>query len=302
MKLDPKRLFDLLAVAEYGSFSHAAEKIGISQPAMSTSVALLEQSLGVKLVERGRKGALLNEYGDLVVRQARLLSTAMDRVAEEVRLKKMNVLGPLAIGASPAAAAGLVPAAIAKLDRGNQKAAISIVEGLDSELIGLLRSGIIDLMVAPLKIEREDDDIEEIPLLEEQVVVILRAGHALAKRKTINLRDVHSCSWILPRDGSAFRRHIEALFITAGVAFPIDCMETNSMLAIKAIVRQTDRISITSSALSEPERSMKQLAAIPLGDLHRPRLFGVKLRRGSLSSLGKEFLSALREAAEQRAK
>jgi DNA-binding transcriptional LysR family regulator len=302
MKVDPKRLFDLLAVAEYGSFSHAAEKIGVSQPAMSLSIALLEKSLGVKLVERGRKGAQLNDYGELVARQARLLSTAMDRVAEEVRLKKMNVLGPLAIGASPAAAAGLVPAAIAKLDRGPQKAAISIVEGLDSDLIGLLRAGIIDLMVAPLNIERPADDIEEIPLLQEKFIVILRAGHPLAKRRTIYLRDIHDCSWIMPRHGSAFRRHVEALFISAGVPFPLDCMETNSMLAIKAIVRQSDRLSITSSELAEPERSMRQLAAIPLADHHRPRVFGVKLRKGSISPLGEMFLAALRETAERRSK
>jgi len=301
MKLDPKRLFDLLAVAEYGSFSRAAEKIGVSQPAISLSIALLERSLGVKLVERGRKGAILNEYGELVARQARLLSTAMERVAEEVRLKKMNVLGPLAIGASPAAAAGIVPAAIAKLDSDKLNAAISIIEGLDSDLMGLLRSGIIDLMVAPLNVERKADDIEEIPLLQEKFVVIVRMGHRIAKRKTIHLKDIYSNHWIMPRLGSAFRQHVDALFVSAGVPFPTDCMETNSMLAIKAIVRQTDRVSITSSQLAEPEHSMGELAAIPLADLHQPRVFGVKLRKGSLSPIGEKFLAALRDATAQSA-
>jgi DNA-binding transcriptional LysR family regulator len=73
MRIDPRRLLDLLAVARHGSFSGAAEALGVSQPGLSQSIALLEHGLGVRVLERSRHGARLTEPGEALVFHARAL-------------------------------------------------------------------------------------------------------------------------------------------------------------------------------------------------------------------------------------
>ena len=68
--IDARLVAYLLAVAEHGSFIAAADALGISQPALSNSIALLERRLGVRVLERSHKGSTLNDYGEILVRRA----------------------------------------------------------------------------------------------------------------------------------------------------------------------------------------------------------------------------------------
>jgi DNA-binding transcriptional LysR family regulator len=82
MSLDQKRLHNLLAVARTGSFGRAAAALGVSQPALSTSIALLEKTVGGAVLKRDRSGATLTPLGEILIQHARsleLLSTARQK-------------------------------------------------------------------------------------------------------------------------------------------------------------------------------------------------------------------------------
>ena len=68
--VDPKRLIELLRIADRGSFTRAAAALGVSQPALSNSVAVLEKMLGVRVFDRTRNGATLTEFGRLLAGHA----------------------------------------------------------------------------------------------------------------------------------------------------------------------------------------------------------------------------------------
>src|SRR5579875_8512 len=100
MAVDPKRLIELLSIAETGSFTKAAAARRISQPALSNSMAVLEQSLGVRVLERGRGGAALTEYGRLLATHAQALTALLARAEDDLRLKREGLDGYLRVGAS----------------------------------------------------------------------------------------------------------------------------------------------------------------------------------------------------------
>ena len=77
MALDAKRLIDLLRISEHGSYTHAAAAEGISQPALSNSIAVLEKELGVRVLDRTRRGATLTDFGRLLVSHAALLESLL---------------------------------------------------------------------------------------------------------------------------------------------------------------------------------------------------------------------------------
>src|SRR5262245_25088069 len=102
MPLNPKRLADLLAIAEHGSFSRAAAATRVSQPALSLSISVLEKELSVRVLIRERKGVRLTDFGEILVRSARALQSTLGQAEEEIRLARQDTSGPLTIGASPA--------------------------------------------------------------------------------------------------------------------------------------------------------------------------------------------------------
>src|SRR5262249_14576960 len=141
MEIDPRHLRILRAIAEHGSFTRAAAAQGISQPAMSAGIALLEKELGVRVLERGRHGARLNEFDQLLIRHARGLDALLDQAKAEIDLKRLGYEGPLLIGGTPVTLIELVPAAIEQLARGRARVSITVMEGVDAALLEKLRAG-----------------------------------------------------------------------------------------------------------------------------------------------------------------
>src|SRR5262252_6965864 len=103
--LDPKRLIDLLRVVEHGSYTRAAEARGVSQPALSNSIGGLERQLGLRLLNRDRRGITPTDYGALLVEHAKTLEALLSRASQELELKRSGLLGSLRIGMTPVAAA-----------------------------------------------------------------------------------------------------------------------------------------------------------------------------------------------------
>ena len=77
MAIDPRQLANLLAVAKHGSFNRAAAALGLSQPALSNSIRQLERRLGVSVLDRTSSGSTLNEFGNILIRQAQTVEALL---------------------------------------------------------------------------------------------------------------------------------------------------------------------------------------------------------------------------------
>jgi DNA-binding transcriptional LysR family regulator len=293
--LDPKKLIDLLAIAEHGSYTHAAVARGVSQPALSNSVALLERAIGVRVLERNRRGAELTDFGRLLTSHAAALHSVLARASEEVELKKLGMEGSLAIGASPVACVDIVPDAISRLKKTTPNIAIRIDERPDDELIKALRFGEIDFMIGPTGLTADPPDIQREVLLEDGFQIIMRRKHRLARCKSMALSELRGVHWVMPNAQSTIWRQIEALFAAENEPWPVNCITTNSITALKSLVMRGDFVSIASGKLLKPERDAGHLVCIALRNSNFVREICIRQRRGAmLTPIAQRFLAIIR--------
>lgn len=298
MSIDPRQLASLLAVAQHGSFNRAAAARGISQPALSGSIAQLERRLAVPLLDRSQRGSTLTPYGEILVRHAKAMFAVLDQADEEVRLKRLGIDGQLRVGATPSLVLKFLPTVIARLCREYPDVSISITEGLDDELMPALISGSLDIVFAPLsRTFPSPPEIIEEALFDDSFALGVGPKSGLARRKSITLPELKDARWVLPGPGSAYRRHIEAMFTTAGLAWPENCVTTNSLALVESLVAGANRVTVISQ-LQTRVLNVWRVRGIRLRG-GGERTIGMKRRRTSQSS---KLCSTLAQFAHEAAR
>ena len=300
VKIDPRRLLDLLSVAKHGSFSAAAVAMNVSQPGLSRSIAVLEREVGATVLERGRQGARLNAMGQALIFYAETLEALLDRAQAEVRLRSLGLEGSVRIGVTPITAAGVVPKALEILVQMAPKVNISITEGLDSEIADLLRRGQLDLVVSRIGVGPDYPDLQQETLFISDWALITRVGHPLSRRPSVKLSDLKDVRWVLPAGGSAFRQQMERVFAASDLGWPAQSINTNSIIAIKAIVMSTDCVSLMARGLVEVEIEAGRLWAIALEDVGSQRPVGLTWRRSEkLTPTAARLVEILRRVSKE---
>src|SRR5438270_4565612 len=196
----PTGLRILREVAQAGSFSAAAQSLGYTQSAVSRQVATLESAAGRALFERGRGGVTLTPAG------ARLLQTAVS-VLDELDAARRELadeeatLRPVRLGAFPAAAASLVPKALASLPRHVE---LTFREATTPALTRALRAGTLDLAIMarspPFRPpDAESPALELTTLFERELNVGVSAGHPLAGARAVEVEQLEGQVWVASR-------------------------------------------------------------------------------------------------------
>ena len=139
-----RSLRTLVAVADRGSFAAAARAVGLTQSAVSMQLRGLETELGTELFDRNRRPPVLNDHGKLLVRRAREIVQLYERMAETPASGADVMAGLLEVGAVPTALSGIVPRALASLQRSNPRIAVNLVNGMSGELLPRVESGELD--------------------------------------------------------------------------------------------------------------------------------------------------------------
>lgn len=300
MTLDAHHLACLLAIARTGSFSRAAVELGQSQPTLSNNIALLERRLGVKVLERSKRGSSLTPHGEILVRRAEGLQGLLEDAESEVRNLDMYILGPLKIGATPSVLPLLVPTALALMGNHDNNSVIEVVEGLDQSLTPKLQTGSLDIVVGPVgELFMDSLDVKETVLLRDPFCIAVGDQSRHHSLENASLTDLTGDAWILPRKGSTYREHVEALFMTTGVPWPRDCIFANSLPLLEAMICFSNRVTIVSPVQIRPPISGFRVIALNGGGY---RQIGYKVRaKGRLSPLGLEFLQCLQAASHSLA-
>jgi len=295
---DPKRLIELLRIAQHGSYTRAASAQGVSQPALSSSIAVLEKKLGVRLLKRSRHGATLTEFGQMLVGHAEAIDAVLARAAGDIELKKHGLEGSLIVGVSPIACVDIVPDAIARLKRDVPNISVHVQERPDDELITCLRSGEIDVMISPTGLTTDPPDIECQVLLQDMFVVIMRSAHRLAREKSISLADLRDQPWVMPNERTTMWRQIEALFAAENEPWPLHCIATNSITAVKSLVIRSDCVSVSSGRLVRLEAQAGYIACVPLRKRHFMREICLRRRQAVLTPVAQRFIAAIHDVIE----
>jgi DNA-binding transcriptional LysR family regulator len=207
-----------LAVAEELSFTKAARRLRVAQPALSLRIKQFEQELGAALFNRTKRKVELSDAGAAMEPRARQILAASHDAASAVRMIAAGQSGIIKIGAYYSAIYTVLPQIIRRFALEYPHVEIQIKELIVTEQLKLLRQGEIDVGI--VRLERADPDIRVLPLLKEDFVCALPIDHALASRKKVSLRDLVKESIITldPQFNADFYTAILAAFTVRGLS------------------------------------------------------------------------------------
>ncbi|MBO9512669.1 MAG: LysR family transcriptional regulator [Variovorax sp.] len=300
MRLEDLRYF--VAVAEERHVGRAAQRLGVTQPALTKGVQRLESGLGLQLFERSPKGMTLTSVGSVFFDRARLLCMGLDDAIQEAGELHLGAIGTIRIGTSPIFADGLVGETFAELHRQRPGAKARLTVSLNDTLFGLLKQGELDLSVNALH-ETPPDELEQLPLFDDDLCVVVREGHPLLERARLRLEDVADAGWALPGPEVLARRRIEDRLAERGMAPPQVVLRLdNSVTLSSSVLRASDLLGVMSRfSLRSP--AGRGLVPLPIAEAVWQRRIGVVTRRGAyLSPLVLRFIELLQERARPPAK
>lgn len=212
--MDLRQLSALVGVAEHGSFSAAAEAMSTVQSNISAHVARLERELGAVLVDR--QAGQLTEEGQLVLARARRIAEELHALVADVAGMSSEVVGTVKVGMIGTTARWLLPRLIELVEEVHPAVHLVAAEGTTSSLEERVWGGGLDLAV--LNLPLPGGDLEATPLFEEDLMLVVPAGHRLSRRRRVSSQELASLELLLPVQGTAFRDEIDAVMRQQGLS------------------------------------------------------------------------------------
>lgn len=286
-------------VAQEGSFTEAASKLNIAQPAVSKQIQNLESELGVDLLKRTRQRAELTGAGDFFLQKILPLLVELDRAKELLSRQSDAQVEDVVIGLTTGEGLAIAPTLIERWAEIFPAAKLKIVEGLAPLIYAGLQDGSIDVGVAPEPLVFED--IWTRPLFREPLVLI--ASHnptpPMQNPDAIDTTDIPSLlklPLIAPSHLNPLRQSIDGIARSYGVEANI-YLELDSMTIIKDLVRRGTGYAFTTYAhlVNEIEHDLVRVLPIDNPDLWRnASLFGLASdKKPGPSSIAIDFLEDL---------
>jgi DNA-binding transcriptional LysR family regulator len=269
-------LLVFVAVAEEKSFTRAAEKLHISQPAISQHVQALEQQLDVKLFDRTSRFVRLNKAGEVAYHHARQILNLYTQMEQLIRDLKEEANGGLSIGASFTFGEYVLPHLLAEFRDQYPKIVPTISIGNTQTVVGLVARGELDIGVIEGKTIQENG-VQVEAFAGDTVVIVASSRHSLSQQKSVSVEELSGEQWIVRESGSGTREITDLVLKTYGIS-PKTLVEYNSTQIIKESVLAGLGVSILSRWVIRKELEDKTLLAIPFPKDPIERHFSVVLR------------------------
>jgi len=280
------------AVAEEESISAGAQRLHISQPAVSKQIGELESALGVQLFDRLPRGVRLTDAGRVLADYARRMTLVADDAERAIHELRGLKRGRLTIGASTTIGAYLLPDALARFHWKHPGIELTL-EIANTEVIeAALMEGRFEIGFTEGVIE--SDVLDTTVFHEDELVAIAPAGHRLLSKRSVLTRDLCREPLIAREKGSGTRDVVEAALARKKIVVK-PAMSLGSTEAIKRAVIAGAGVAIVSRLTLSVELQARLLGIIPLKDLsiNRP-LHQQSLRGRSVSTPVKEFMRFIR--------
>lgn len=274
MRIDPRTLRLFLAVCREGTISGAARAEHLSQPSVSVAINQLERVLQTSLFSRNRQGIELTQAGIALEMKARAIESLLVSAQEEISLLAQDIGGPLTIGGTPGALSTVMGQVIDGFSAVHPRFKLRILERPDTVTQDMLRSYELDLGIVTSGMREPSDDFHEQPIFTDPFSVIV-SGSNSSMGDTVHLGKLKDSRWVLPDAVGGFRKQIDALFINSEAKLPANVILSDSILTTKAIIKNSDYITILPNQLVQTEVQAGTLRAIGIEGIDFQRKVGL---------------------------
>jgi LysR family hydrogen peroxide-inducible transcriptional activator len=294
-----RQLQFLLAIAERGSFSAAADHMAVTQPTLSAAIRELEDNLGVQLLERGRSGASLTAAGEIVAtRAARVISEAQDLV-QAARGAGEPLSGLFRLGAIPTIAPFLLPRVLPVLRERFPDLRLYLREDLTGRLLDALRGRSLDAALIALPYDAAG--VETLVLAEDEFLLITPEGHPLMATGQVQPAALTGQDLLLLEDGHCLRDH--SLSVCGGVgSVRTTEMGATSLHTLVQMVAGGMGVSLLPRIAADAGiTDGTRVAVTPFAEPLIGRSIGLAWRKGSARAAEVRLIGEVLQTAFQRA-
>lgn len=252
------------AVVETGSVTAAAQRLHVSQPALTREIRALEERLGVALFDRlprgmspTEAGRLLAGYGAQIFKLAEAAETAVEELAGLRR-------GHLALAASRTTGAYVLPAILDEFRRRHPDVSLALSVSNTDQVQAEVRS--MEAQLGLIEGPHDTDTFEALPLGEDEIVAVAGATHPLARRRALTAAALGEAELVMREPGSGTREVVARAYASLGLTLS-PRLSIGSPDAIKRLLRLGHAVSWVSRRSVEEELAAKVLVVLPVRDL-----------------------------------
>jgi len=226
----------LLALAQSGSMGRAAKQLSISQPVVSKTIADMERTLGVRLLDRTSQGVEPTVYGRALLDCGTAVFDELRRGMQEVEFLSDPTVGELRVGGAGPFMDGLIPSIVSRLAGRYPRIEFHVTESDPPTLCRMLRERRIDLAILRTSNSIRGEDLESDSLFEEPLFVVAGRDNPWSRRRKIDLNELLGEPWTLPESDNVASALIADAFRSAGVTPPTPQVVSDSMAARTRLV------------------------------------------------------------------
>lgn len=290
-----------LAVAQFGSVQRAADSLSITQPAVSKTITELESLLGVRLFERGRRGAISTSEGRLFAPHAAACVGALREGVDEIYRHGGAPATTISIGVLPTVAPALLPPVLAAFRARWAGVSVRVVTGSNAYLLERLKAGDVDVIVGRLSEPDAMPGMSFEQLYREPLAVVVRNGHALVHERTITAQLLGRFPVVVPPFGTLIRQSAEGVLTAFGAHALTALIETLSVSLGRSLALYNDAVWFVPLGTVEHDVELRLLVHLPLPFSSTDEPIGLILRheRGRSPALD-ALIDAIRAAGRVR--
>ncbi len=297
--MDIKRMKHAIALADELSFARAADKLHLSQPALSRSIQTLEEEVGMLLFDRDNRNVALTTVGAVFMEQARRLVYQVRSLERDLGLIRDSEIGRLAFGAGPLPTAAFLPSLLRRLRTERPGLQLTISSNNWRYLLQHLHAEEIEFFIADARDIQPDPNITITPLCRQYGPLLCRAGHPLlaqAQRQPRDMLPFGFAALMMPAGVQAALRRLFELAPHDTLPIVVEC---DNIGLLADLARDSDVILMATEASVAGEVAAGRL--VPLHFPSMPVFFAeisiVQLYGRSVSPAAAVVLDALRDIA-----
>lgn len=278
MRLNERHLMQLAAVIDTGGVSEGAAMLGLTQPAVSRALSMLEARVGQPLFVKGKRPQQPTLLAQQLAIQGRAILAASRKASEAVQGFQKGTKGLVRVGGVPFFIDAFISRMIAEFQ--NQEPEVSVQQSYGNlpEMQAALESDQIDLAIVPMALVEAPRGFEFIEILAARNIVACRPAHPLMRKRRLQVSDLAEYPWVAPLPGSPLLADLHAILLTIGMSDLNIRYAGGSLMSVFNYLSETNGLAVLPHSVVFAQRAENRVTVLPF-DIPQPaRSLGI-LRR-----------------------
>ncbi|MFT2214809.1 LysR family transcriptional regulator [Rhizobium giardinii] len=282
MKIDERHLVQLAAVVKTGGVTEGAALLGLSQPAVSRTLSMLEARIGEPLFIKGRRPLQPTPLGRALADHGQTMLSASRKASDVIESFRVGKSGVVRVGGTPFFMDALIAGMIAEFQDQYPDVRVDQTYGYFLDLRAALHADQIDLAICPIDILDEGSGLEFQQILPGRNVVACRVTHPLLMKRRPQPAHLLDFPWVAPPPGSPLLADLRSMLLSFGATEVKIRYSGGSLMSVVHYMKAADALTIMPHSVVFALRNDKSITALPVPIPHPERALGLLKRSDAL--------------------